>query len=227
MSPDADHSKNALSAMELFSYFNEIIAARREQPGEDLISLLVSGKEPLNNQELLMFCLLLLVAGNETTTNLVANLTTVLFERPEIEAQLRSDASTIPLAIEETLRYDAPVQSFWRRATADAEVAGRTIPAGSEVVVLYGSANRDPRKFKDAETFVLDRYAGVAVPDHVGFGSGIHQCLGAPLARLEARVAFEELLARTRTISPSGEPSRIHNLIVRGLHRVPVAVEAG
>jgi cytochrome P450 len=230
LSPDSDRSKQAVAAMEMFAYFNEVIAERRERPGEDLISLLVGGTEPLSNEELLMFCMLLLVAGNETTTNLLSNLTLVMLARDDVQDALRDPSRPTALrdAIEETLRYDAPVQSLWRRSTGTYEVNGTTVPEGSEVVVIYGSANRDPRKYERADEFVLDRFSGVAVPDHVGFGAGIHHCLGAPLARLEARVAIETLLSRTKDLRPpaSGVPGqRIHNTIVRGMTSLPLDVQ--
>ena len=228
LSPDADREKQGVAAMEMFAYFNDVIAERRERPGDDLISLLVSGTEPLSNQELLMFCMLLLVAGNETTTNLLSNLTLVLLHRDDVQAALRdaSRPTAIRDAIEETLRYDAPVQALWRHTTTDIDVGGTKVPEGSRVNVVYASANRDASHYERADEFVLDRFAGVPVPDHVGFGTGIHQCLGAPLARLEARVAIDTLLSRTRSLAPSSDPGdRIHNVIVRGMKRLPVVVE--
>ena len=221
-----DQSHRATAAMEMFAYFNEVIADRKDTPGDDLISLLVGGAEPLSNQELLMFCMLLLVAGNETTTNLISNGAMALFARPEAVARLREEPALLPGAIEEALRYDAPVQSLMRRVVREVEIGGVTLRPGARVVVLYGAANRDERHYDRAGDFVVDRYAGLrGVADHVGFGAGIHYCLGAPLARLEARVAAEELFRRTRGMRPAGDGRRTASLLVRGLTSLPVAVE--
>lgn len=222
LSPDFDRSAGAIATMEMFSYFNEVIAERKQKPGDDLLSLLVTGNEPLNNQELLMFCMLLLVAGNETTTNLISNGALALFDHPEIVERLRENPSLIPDAVEETLRYDAPVQALWRLTTTPVELEGRTIPEGSQVITLYASANRDERHYPDADRFVLDRRP----TDHMAFGAGIHLCLGAPLARLEARVAWEELFSRTRSVEPAGPGERVHNMIIRGMRSIPVTLQA-
>ncbi|HEX2851471.1 MAG TPA: cytochrome P450 [Acidimicrobiales bacterium] len=222
LSPDFDRNAGAVAAMEMFGYFNEVVAERKERPGDDLISVLVGGKEPLSNPELLMFCMLLLVAGNETTTNLISNMTAALFENEEAMARLRADPSLLPAAIEEALRFDSPVQSIWRMTTTDVEIEGVEIPERSLVTLLYGAANRDPAAFADPDRFDIDRRP----TNHLAFGSGIHLCLGAPLARLEARVAFELLLTRTSLLEPAGAGERIQNLIVRGMRRLPVSCQA-
>jgi len=227
LSPDADRGAQATAMMEMFACFNDVIAERRETPADDLISLLVNGSEPLSNQELLMFFMLLLVAGNETTTNLISNLYLALFDRPDVASRLAEDRTRIPAAIEEALRFDAPVQCLFRNTNCDVELAGRVIPEGSRVVVLYASANRDGEHYRDADRFELDRFNPSRGPsDHVAFGSGIHLCLGAALARLEARVVTEVLLDRTIGLRRGGDGERIHNLLVRGMRRLPVALEA-
>jgi cytochrome P450 len=228
MSEDFDRAAGAVAAMEMFQYFNDVIAERRASPGEDLVSLLVGGAEPLDNQELLMFCMLLLVAGNETTTNLISNGAMALFDRPAAVARLRKSPDLLPAAVEEALRFDAPVQSLMRRVTEDVVLGdGSAVRAGSTVVVLYGSANRDERRYGEgADDFVVDRYAPLrGVADHVGFGAGIHYCLGAPLARLEARVVAETLLARTRSMRPVGAGRRTSSMLVRGMTSLPVTFE--
>ncbi len=223
MAADFDRSAGAVAAMEMFAYFSEVIAERQAAPGDDLVSLLVGGAEPLNNQELLLFCMLLLVAGNETTTNLISNGALALFDRPDAVERLRREPALLPAAIEEALRFDAPVQSLMRQVTTDVEIGGRHLPPGETVVVLYGAANRDERRYPEADEFVVDRYAAFrGVADHVGFGAGIHYCLGAPLARLEARVAAEVLLARTRGMRPAGPGRRTSSLLVRGMTSLPV-----
>ena len=223
MSPDYDFTAGMAPMMEMWQYFNEIIAKRKAEPQDDLISMLVSGPEPLNDMELLMFCMLLLIAGNETTTNLIGNGTVAFFNHPEQGEKLRADPSLIPAAVEEALRYDSPVQALWRSARKDVELHGKTIPEGSMVMVLYASGNRDPRKFPEPDRFDITRNP----KDHVAFGSGIHFCLGAPLARLEAKVVAETLLRRNVVIQPAGGVVRTHNPILRGVAKLPVKVKAG
>ncbi len=179
----------------LRAYFAEEIEKRRRRPGDDLISVLVTAreeKEALSEGELLAFVVLLLLAGNETTTNLIGNGMLALGRNPDQLARLKKDHALIPKAIEEMLRYDGPVQATVRHPKADVELAGVTIPAQTFVFVMLAAANRDPARFKDPETFDITRDPN----DHVAFGEGIHYCLGAPLARLEATIALSRLLRR-------------------------------
>jgi cytochrome P450 len=175
-------------------YFEAAVAERRAQPKADLISALVRAEaeqQALTADEVLAFIVLLLVAGNETTTNLIGNAVIALLEHPEQLERVRADRSLIPNMVEEALRYDAPVQFLLRRAAQDVELAGTVIPQGSMVTVIFGSANRDERKYADPDRFDVTR----DTQGHVAFGHGIHFCLGAPLARLEARIALEAILS--------------------------------
>jgi cytochrome P450 len=172
-----------------------VIAARRSAPREDLITAITHaeiGETPLTPAEVLMFTTILLVAGNETTTNLLGNTLIALLAHPGELAKLQRDPGLVPSLVEEMLRYDGPVQLLFRRATRDVELSGTRIPAGATVVPLVGSANRDDAQFPAADRLDVTRETA----GHLGFGFGIHFCLGASLARLEARVALEELLAR-------------------------------
>ncbi|HMK10505.1 MAG TPA: cytochrome P450, partial [Acidimicrobiales bacterium] len=202
LTPDPVRFRTA--AEEMFDFFVEVIEDRQAHPKDDLVSMLVTrgadGEEPLTIDELVGFCILLLIAGNETTTNLLGNWTRTLLARPDVEAALRDDPSKIAASFEEQLRYDGPVQCLFRGTTAPTEIGGASLDAGTRIVVLFASANRDEAKWgEDADTFRLDRQP----TDHVGFGHGIHLCLGAPLARLEARVAAEVLFERTSALESS------------------------
>jgi cytochrome P450 len=208
---------------EFAAYFGAMIEARRHERRDDLISALVAAQEDrrvLSTEDVLWCCLLLLVAGNETTTNLIANATLALTSHPEQMALVEGDRSRIPAMIEEALRYDSPVQGLFRTTTRSVEVAGTTIPADEKVLVLYASANRDETHYPDADRFDIARPPA----NHVAFGHGIHFCLGAPLARLEGRVAFETLLGRMRDLRPDPErpPVRTNNIIIRGLESFPM-----
>lgn len=219
-----DADKMAQSSVEMFMYFSTVLEERRQAPGEDLISLLIRNSEEgdnLKTEEIIMFCVLLLIAGNETTTNLIANAALAFFARPELWRELRTTPSLIPAAVEEVLRFDAPVQALFRATTSEVELHGKKLRAGAPVMVHFGAANRDPRHFPKPEAFHLDRNP----TDHLAFGAGIHLCLGAPLARLEARIAGEVLLERTRKVEPNGEHARIDSFLLRGLNRLPVRFE--
>jgi len=179
----------------LRAYFAAEIEKRRRKPGDDLISVLVTAheeKEALSEEELLTFVVLLLLAGNETTTNLIGNGMLVLGRNPDQLARLKKEPVLMPKAIEEMLRYDSPVQATVRHPKEDVELKGVTIPAKTFVFVVLAAANRDPAQFKDPETFDITREPN----DHVAFGEGIHFCLGAPLARLEAAIAVGRVLER-------------------------------
>ena len=179
------------------AYFEERLEKLRREPEENLLTELVQvetedGK--LTQDELLMFCRLLLVAGNETTTGLIVNAVRAFSEFPEVYERVRREPELVPAAIEEALRYYAPFPATIRRTTRDVDIAGTTIPAGQRVIVLLGSANRDDRVFANPDEFVLDRPTN----RHVAFGMGIHYCVGAPLARLEGEIAVRSLAARVR-----------------------------
>jgi cytochrome P450 len=206
----------------LLHYMSDIIERRRAHPQHDLISTLVraeEGETPLTRLEIANFAVLLLLAGNETTTNLLGNALLALLAHPDELARVRRDPSRIPALVEETLRYDSPIQFIYRLARQDIELAGVEIPAGSLVIPLLGSANRDDEQFAGADRFDVSRNT----QGHVAFGLGIHFCLGASLARLEARVALEELLARFAGFEQRDPRVRyVDSYLVRGPKRLPL-----
>ena len=207
---------------EMGDYFRRLVEARRRRPGPDLLSGLVEAEEAgdrLTEEELLATCVLLYVAGHETTVNLVGNGLLALLRHPAEWRRLRDDAALLPGAIEELLRYDGPVQRVGRIAAGDTEVGGVPIPAGALVMSLVGAANRDPAQFADPDRLDVSRDE----PRHLAFGSGIHYCLGAPLARLEAQVAIGTLLRRFPALAIAVErPVWRPSSTLRGLESLPV-----
>ena len=209
--------------MEMGMYFMSMIEQRRRSPGADLISGLINASienEKLSQMELLGFCVLLLVAGNETTTNLIANALQTFCEHPEVWQQLRAHPELLPGAIEEVLRYRSPVQAMFRNTTRAVSLRGQAIPAGESVIAWIGSANHDETLFPQPERFEIERSPN----KHLAFGNGIHYCLGAPLARLEARLALGAMLERFSSVSlaPGSALQRRPSLIVYGLRSLPV-----
>jgi cytochrome P450 len=215
------------SVERLRAYFSEEIEKRRSRPGPDLVSALVAAHEEsdaLDANELLAFVILLLLAGNETTTNLIGNGSLALGRNPEQMEVLRREPTLLPRAIEEMLRYDGPVQSTARFASSNVEVGGTFFPAGFPVFVILAAANRDPAQFPNPDRFDVTREPN----EHLAFGEGIHFCIGAPLARLEARIAFGEMLARfprLRLRDPSAKPGYKGSYFLRGLSALEMAIE--
>jgi cytochrome P450 len=204
---------------ELEEYFTDLVARRRREPRDDLTTALARQDGPLTPAELLANLILLLVAGFETTTNLLGNGLVALLRCPGAAARLREDPTLAPAVVQEVLRFDSPVQLTSRWCPEPAEVGGRRLPAYSQILILLGAANRDPRRFPRPEVFDPTR-AQVAAP--LSFGAGAHFCLGAALARLEAQVALPLLLRRLPGLALAGDPVRRDRLVLRGYARLPV-----
>jgi cytochrome P450 len=209
---------------EMLRYFAGVLAERRRAPKDDLVSTLARAEiegEELTDPAILMFCITLLAAGNETTRNLISGGSLLLARNPDQRARLLAEHSLLPNAIEEMLRWWTPVQSFIRTATGDTELRGKRIAAGDVLLLLYASANRDEEVWgEDADRFDVGR--DHARKRHLAFGFGEHLCLGAPLARMEARVLFEELLARFPAFELAGEPELLHSRLMHGVEHLPV-----
>jgi cytochrome P450 family 109 len=223
-----DNNDRMASIQEMVSYFGKMAAARRAHGAEDLITALVEAEvegEKLEEWEILGFCMLLLIAGNETITNLMGNMFNLLAARPELWRKLRADRNLVEPVIEETLRYESPVHRLSRAATTDVELSGVRIPAGDLVVVYFAAANRDPAEFPNPDEFRLDR----DLRNHVAFGMGIHYCLGAPLARAEARISLNAFLDRFSSIKAGQEAEaavrQTMTPVVFGFERLPLMLQ--
>jgi cytochrome P450 len=205
-------------------YFSEMLAERRKKPGNDLTAALVTAEidgDRLSDREIIGFLILMVVAGNETTTKLLGNALYWLWRNPEQRALLRRDPTLVPRWVEETLRYDNSTQALARVMAADVELHGKKLREGDKVVLLVGSGNRDERVFPDADRYDLMRDTSASL----SFGQGVHFCLGASLARLEGRVALEEVLKRIPQyeIDPTGLV-RVHSVNVRGFSAMPLCL---
>jgi len=212
------------AAAKIYGLFAELLVERRAHPRDDLMSALVETRvdgEGLSDDELLGFCLLLILAGNDTTSSLIGTGLVLLARHPDQRALLRDDPSRLPNAIEEMIRVESPVQALPRTTTRDVTLHGVDIPAGSRVMLVWGAANHDEREFADPERFDVTR----PVTRHLAFSHGAHYCLGANLARLEARVALEEWLARCPDYVLDDEPSRVVSIWARAYRRIPVRVK--
>ncbi|HEY9266103.1 MAG TPA: cytochrome P450 [Mycobacterium sp.] len=218
---DPSSTKRAVKgSMELLSYFPPLIAERRKKPANDLISMLVAVDEDgaqLSDGEITGTCFLLLTAGNETTTNLIANFANLLGTRPALRKKISDDPTLIAAATEEVLRLESPVQGLARTLTEDVTFGGERFEEGQQVLMLFASANRDEEKFTDPEEFILGRKE-----PNLAFGHGVHYCLGAHLARLECRIAFEELLARAPDFAVLDGARRVPSALVRGFEELPI-----
>lgn len=211
-------------ATRIYQEFARLLAERRARRQDDLMSALLDAEidgRRLREDELLGFCFVLIVAGNDTTTNLIANGAVLLADHPDQRKGLADDPSRIPNAVEEMLRYESPAQALPRIARRDVTLHGVTIPRGALVRLVWAAANRDPREFQDPDCFDVGR----ATPRHLGLGHGVHFCLGAHLARLEARVAFEELLARIPDYRLATRPGWLTSIWARAHDAVKVRFE--
>ncbi|MEU1009136.1 cytochrome P450 [Streptomyces sp. NPDC005890] len=224
LNPSGETAAKAVRASVEFSdYLRELIAARRKDPGEDLISGLIAAHDEgdrLTEQEMISTAVLLLNAGHEATVNATVNGWWALFRNPAQLAALRADHSLIPSAIEELMRYDTPLQLFERWVLDDIEIDGTTIPRGAEVALLFGSANHDPAVFSDPGRLDLTRGDN----PHISFSAGIHYCIGAPLARIELAASMTALLRQAPALALAAEPERKPNFVIRGLRGLTVEV---
>jgi pimeloyl-[acyl-carrier protein] synthase len=206
----------------LGDYFRDLVGERKKAPREDLLSLLIAAEEQgdkLTEGELLSTCVLLFIAGHETTVNLIGNGLLALLRHPEQLALLKGTPSLIQGAVEELLRYDGPVDRTARITNADVELGGRKIPKGSMVVAAIGAANRDPAHFPDPDRLDITR----ADTRHIAFGFGIHFCLGAPLARVEGQIAIGTVLRRLPALAlATATPEWRESSVLRGLKALPV-----
>jgi cytochrome P450 len=226
--PGAPTTPDQIAAIDaLIDFFREEIERHRREPGADLVSALVAAHDDadaLSMPEVLSFLALLLIAGNETTTNLIGNGTLALMRNPDQLELLRKNPELLESAIEEMLRYDGPVQSTARFPSQATELGGVEIPGGGIVVVVLAAANRDPARFRAPDRFDITRTPN----DHLAFGEGIHFCMGAPLARMEARIAFRAMLAhfpRLRMKDPGRKVEYKGSYFLRGLQALPLVTD--
>ncbi|MYS91132.1 MULTISPECIES: cytochrome P450 [Streptomyces] len=224
LNPSQETAAKAVRASVEFSdYLRDLIAARRKEPGDDLISGLIAAHDEgdrLTEQEMISTAVLLLNAGHEATVNATVNGWYALFRNPAQLELLRADHTLIPSAVEELMRYDTPLQLFERWVLDEIELAGTTIPRGAEVALLFGSANHDPEVFTDPGRLDLGREDN----PHISFSAGIHYCIGAPLARIELAASMGALLERAPTLRLAAEPVRKPNFVIRGLEGLAVEV---
>ncbi|WP_155058205.1 cytochrome P450 [Streptomyces blattellae] len=224
LNPSQETAENAVRAsVEFTEYLRELIAVRRKEPGDDLISGLIEAHDEgdrLTEQEMISTAVLLLNAGHEATVNATVNGWWALFRNPGRLAALRADHSLVPTAVEELMRYDTPLQLFERWVLDEIEIDGTTIPRGAEIAMLFGSANHDPEVFQDPGRLDLTRKDN----PHISFSAGIHYCIGAPLARIELAASMRALLQRAPTLSLAAEPKRKPNFVIRGLEGLRVEV---
>jgi cytochrome P450 len=222
LEPDADAPERAVAAAAEFTdYLRDLIARRRQAPGEDLLSalaVLTAEGDALSEDELVATAVLLLNAGHEASVNVIGNGVIALLRHPGELARLRADTGLVRTAVEELIRFDSPLSLFTRTALEPVEVAGRTLEPGTVVGLLLGSANRDPDVFDPADELDIARSHN----PHVGFGAGIHFCLGAPLARVELQVGVEQLLRRFSEIELLTEPQPRPTYQFRGPARIPL-----
>ncbi|GAA0658405.1 cytochrome P450 [Streptomyces thermocarboxydovorans] len=224
LNPSEEAARKAVRAsIEFSDYLRELIAERRKEPGDDLISGLIAAhdeEDRLTEQEMISTCVLLLNAGHEATVNATVNGWWALFRNPGQLAALRADHSLVPSAVEELLRYDTPLQLFERWVLDEIEIDGTVVPRGSELALLFGSANHDPAVFTDPEKLDLTRRDN----PHISFSAGIHYCIGAPLARIELTASMGALLKKAPGLKPVAEPKRKPNFVIRGLEGLEVEV---
>jgi cytochrome P450 len=225
---DGPPAERTAAALAMAEYLAGLVADKRAHPGEDMLSAIVAAAEDadrLSADEVVAMAFLLLVAGHETTVNLIGNGVLALLRHPDRLAELRADPDLTPRAVEEFLRFDGPVDlATFRHTIEPVEIGGTAIPAGEVVLVALASANRDADHFPDADELDLRRD-----PGHLAFGFGIHHCLGAPLARLEGEVAFRTLLARFPDLALAADPAELgwrSSTLIRGLTRLPVRLRA-
>ncbi|HEY6982931.1 cytochrome P450, partial [Reyranella sp.] len=207
----------------LQAYLGDLLAARRRRPADDLLSALAAVEadgDRISPRQIVALAQLLLVAGHETTVNLIGNGALALLRAPDQLALLRRSPELLGPAVDELLRFDGPVQITQRVVVEDMEVVGCPVKAGDEIMLVLGAANRDPAAFADPHRLDVTRDAR----RHVAFGGGIHHCLGAALARMEGEIAFKTLLDRFDTIELAGTPTRRPTFTLRGLESLPVAL---
>jgi cytochrome P450 len=223
----ADYARARAASDAVVSQLRWLVEAKHDSPGDDLVTGLIAardGDQRLDNQELLSTIFQLIVAGHDTTTTFIGNAVVALLRNPRQLAMLRRDPDRIPAAMEELLRFDAPVpHSTFRYAVKPVEIAGHVIPTGAQVLVCLAGANHDPKRFAEPERLDLERARG----GHLAFGYGIHHCLGAPLARLEGQLALRSLIRRFPQLRLADERARLRwghgdGLVLRGLSELPI-----
>ena len=216
----ADIERSVAAVGDLQAYCGDLVRERRRRPGDDLVSQLIRPHEDgaLSEPQVFWFFFLLLLAGHETTTNLLGNAVNALIANPAEWRALREDPSLVPAAVNEALRFESPIQGFFRSTLEPYRVGDVEIPRGERVQILYAAANRDPGHYAEPDSFRVRRNP----TDHVGFGGGIHYCLGASLAEMEGRAVLSELVARFRELEIAGPVVRTENPILRGFKRFPL-----